>query len=126
MRPKKFHDNPKNKENRIQLRKNLTHAEAFLWKELQRKKLDGRKFRRQHGVGIYIADFYCAEEKLIIELEGEVHNNMNAMDYDGKRTAFLNRNGIRVIRFENKMVFENLMGVLLEIKDNFKKDPHGA
>jgi very-short-patch-repair endonuclease len=126
MKSKKLHDNPKNKETRIQLRKSLTPAEAYLWKELQRKKLEGRKFRRQHGIGNYIADFYCAEENLIVELDGEVHNNINVMEYDGKRTAFLNNNGIKVIRFENKIVFENLPSVLQEIRDNFKKDPHGA
>ena len=56
---------------------------------------------------------------MIIELDGEVHNNVIAIDYDEKRTAFFNVNGFKVVRFENKMVFENLPSVLQEIRDNF-------
>ncbi|MBC8769519.1 endonuclease domain-containing protein [Arenibacter sp. BSSL-BM3] len=119
MKPKKIHNRPETKTNRIQLRKNLTSAEAFLWNELKGKKLNGRKFRRQHVIGIYIMDFYCSEENLIIELDGEVHNHAIVGENDDKRTAYLNRNGYKVIRFENKMVFENLLSVLQEIRDNF-------
>jgi len=120
MKPKKIHNRPETKINRIQLRKNLTSAEAFLWSELKGRKLDGRKFRRQHSIGNFITDFYCAQDNLIIELDGEVHNNTIADDYDEKRTAFLNKKGFTVIRFENKMVFENLPSVLKEIRDNFR------
>ncbi|MCK0137386.1 endonuclease domain-containing protein [Arenibacter sp. S6351L] len=124
MKPKKIHNRPETKTNRIQLRKNLTSAEAFLWKELKGKKLDGRKFRRQHGIGNFITDFYCAQENLIIELDGEVHNHAIVVENDDKRTAFLNGKGYKVIRFENKMVFENLPSVLQEIRDNFKRNEH--
>jgi very-short-patch-repair endonuclease len=120
MKKNKTHDPPQSKDNRRTLRKNLTTAEAFLWNHLKTKKLDGRKFRRQHGIKQYIIDFYCAEESLIIELDGEVHNNPKAKEYDTKRTAVLNALGLKVIRFENKMVFENLPSVLMEIRDNFK------
>lgn len=82
--------------------------------------MDGRKFRRQHSIGNFITDFYCAQENLIIELDGEVHNNAIAVDYDEKRTAFFNENGFNVVRFENKMVFENLPSVLQEIRDDFR------
>lgn len=121
MKKSKIHDNPSSKENRKKLRKSLTPAEAFLWNQLKAKKFEGRKFRRQHGINQYIVDFYCAEEQLVIELDGEVHNTSNAQEYDEKRTTALTSLGIKVIRFENKMVFENLTSVLRGIKDNFKE-----
>lgn len=105
---------------RKKLRKSLTPAEAFLWKHLRNSKLEGRKFRRQHSIENYIADFYCPQERLIIELDGQVHFNEAAREYDKKRTEDLNMLGIRVIRFENKVVFDNLDFVIQEIKDNFK------
>lgn len=120
MKNKKQHDRPELKTNRKQLRSDLTSAEAYLWKELQHKKLDGKKFRRQHSINNYIVDFYCAKEKLVIELDGEVHNNPTAEEYDEKRSAFLGKLGFTVIRFENKMIFDNLPSVLQEIRDNFK------
>jgi very-short-patch-repair endonuclease len=115
MTSKKLHNRPESKGIRVDLRKSLTTAEAFLWKELKGKKLDGRKFRRQHGIGNYIVDFYCAQESLIIELDGEVHNNTIAIEKDDKRTSFLNKNGFTVLRFENRMVFDHMPSVLQEI-----------
>jgi len=103
------------------LRNNLTPAEAFLWKQLQRKKFKGRKFRRQHSIENFIVDFYCPEEQLIIELDGDVHRNPIAEEYDKKRTKKLESFGFTVIRFENKMVFDFSPSVLKEIEDNFKK-----
>lgn len=120
MKSNKRHDNPESKDNRRQLRKNLTPAEAFLWKNLRGKKLNQKKFRRQHGIGPYIVDFYCAEEGLIIELDGAVHMNPTAEEYDRKRTDYLSKLGFILLRFENKMVFENLSSVLMEIKENFR------
>ena len=79
----------------------------------------GRKFRRQHSIGPFIVDFYCPREKLIIELDGEVHNNPVAEDYDQLRSNYLQRKGCRVIRFENRIVFDHLSNVLSEIQDNF-------
>ena len=121
MKSDKLHDKPQSKSNRKFLRQNLTSAEAFLWKQLQGKKLDGKKFRRQHGIENFMVDFYCSSENLIIELDGEVHMNATAEEYDNKRTTYLENKGFVVIRFENKMVFENLSSVLIEIKENFKK-----
>ena len=105
---------------RKNLRNSLTSAEAYLWKELQNRKLEGRKFRRQHSINKLIVDFYCADEYLIIELDGEVHLNALAEEKDRKREEILEGLGFTVIRFENKMVFENLESVLREIKDNFR------
>jgi len=94
------------KDLRRQNRSNLTPAEAELWKHLQSGKLEGRKFRRQHSVGNYILDFYCPQEKIGIELDGKDHFSDNGYERDEIRTAYLNSLHIRIIRFENKEVFE--------------------
>ncbi|SDH86515.1 endonuclease domain-containing protein [Winogradskyella thalassocola] len=107
-------------EYRRALRNNLTPSEAQLWKHLKSRQLSNRKFQRQHSIGYYIVDFYCAAEKLIIELDGEIHNNPKAQEYDKKRTQYLENLGYKVIRFENKMVFDALPSVLGEIQVNFK------
>ena len=108
------------KQFRKELRNNLTPAEAALWKALQRGQLDGRKFRRQHSFGKYILDFYCPAEKLAVELDGRHHFSDAGFEVDSGRTAFLNSLGIRVLRFENKVVFEQLDGVLEEIRNAFR------
>lgn len=108
------------KSKRKTLRKNLTQAEAMLWKNLKGKQLEGRKFRRQHSLGNYILDFYCPSQKLAIGLDGKGHFNMNQIEYDKNRTLYLNELGIKVIRFENKTVFENIDFVLKKIKMEFK------
>lgn len=105
---------------RTKLRSRLTPAEAFLWKYLKARKLKGRRFQRQHGIGPYTVDFYCAAEKLIVELDGEAHNNPDAMDYDERRTKYLNHLGFTVIRFENHWVFDALPSILGEIVDHYK------
>ena len=107
---------------RKNLRKNVTPAEAFLWNYLKGSKLEGRKFRRQHSIQRYIVDFYCPSEKLIVELDGQVHFNSNAEEYDRKREKDLEELGFTIIRFENKMVFDFLPSVLKDIKDHFKKE----
>ncbi len=108
---------------RKQLRKKMTPAEARLWTHLKGKQLDGRKFRRQHSVANYILDFYCPEERLAIELDGEVHNNVVASEYDHERDLFLQHTGIKVLRFENRIVFENSTWLLSQIKSHFHTPP---
>ena len=108
------------KSNRKALRSNLTPAEAVLWTILQGSKLDGKKFRRQHSVGNYILDFYCPSQKLAIELDGADHFTEEGKIKDEERTNFLNELGIKVIRFENKLVFDKTEWMLEEIKKNFK------
>ena len=98
----------------------MTSAEAFLWNVLKEKKFESRKFRRQYSIKKYIVDFYCARERIIIELDGEVHLNAYSEEKDRRREEILNEMGFKVLRFENKMVFENLESVLQEIKENFK------
>ncbi len=105
-------------DNRKELRNHSTSAEATLWKLLRGKQIAGLKFRRQHSVGPYILDFYCPQIKLAIELDGEVHNRQQ--DYDEQRSYFLNKvEGIEVLRFENRTVFENSEQIIREIEEKF-------
>ncbi len=116
-----IHSNNKLKDNRDVLRKNLTPAEAALWKALKGSKLKHRKFIRQHSIEHYIADFYCAEEKLIVELDGQVHFTTGGHQYDSARDERLRALGFTVLRFENDLVFKNLEGVLQDISRCFKR-----
>ena len=108
---------------RKQLRNNLTPSEAILWNNLKNKQLDGRKFRRQHSIANYILDFYCPSEKLAIELDGHGHFEANQRTYDFNRDRFIESYGIRVLRFENKLIFNQLELVLEMIKNNFITTP---
>jgi very-short-patch-repair endonuclease len=85
-----------------QLRKNLTDAERTLWNILRKRQLSGCKFRRQVPIGSYIVDFVCLENKLVIEVDGGQHTELES--YDAGRTAWLEREGFRVIRFWNNQV----------------------
>ncbi|MEM8675964.1 MAG: DUF559 domain-containing protein [Cyanobacteria bacterium P01_G01_bin.67] len=97
-----------------QLRKNLTPAEACLWEALRGKKLAGLRFRCQHPVGNFILDFYCPSYKLVIEVDGEIHESQ--IDYDHARTSKLAEHGYTVLRFSNEQVINDLPLVLEEIK----------
>ena len=87
----------------------------MLWGRLSRRQLEGFRFRRQYGIGPYILDFCCPAVGLAIELDGAVHASPVARRYDAARTDALSAEGLRVIRFENRRVFEDLEGVLAEI-----------
>lgn len=106
---------------RRDLRNNSTKPERMLWKALQKSQFEGRKFRRQQSIENYIVDFYCPSEKLIVELDGEVHHNFVNQNYDDKRSVRLKELGFKVIRFENKLVFEQMDMILQAIKDKFIK-----
>jgi very-short-patch-repair endonuclease len=97
------------------LRQNMTEAEKILWNELKNRKFMGLKFRRQHPIHRYIGDFYCHEKKLIIEVDGGIHDQEEINEHDLNRTAELDRLGISVIRFKNEQVFNQLDQVLHEI-----------
>jgi very-short-patch-repair endonuclease len=97
------------------LKKVMTPAEKILWDYLRNNRFKGAKFRRQHPVGFYIADFYCHKSKLIIEVDGEIHLKEEARLYDEKRTADLNEMGIKVMRFKNDEVLNQIKGVLEKI-----------
>ena len=100
-----------------QLRKDQTDAERLMWSLLRDRRLAGFKFRRQHPVEPYILDFYCHEARLAVELDGGQHNEPDERARDARRTAFLEDQGIRVLRFWNNEVFTNTEGVLQAIYD---------
>ena len=114
-----FHNRKSNKDFRRSLRNQATPAERFLWRELKARKLDGKRFNRQHGIGSYIVDFYCAAERLVIELDGHVHGHQEAMARDEQRDRYLSEHGYRVVRFENRLVFDDIEGVLSGLKKEF-------
>jgi very-short-patch-repair endonuclease len=118
---KKIHTLPHLATFRTHLRNTATPAEAYLWTYLQTRKLDGKKFRRQHSIGNYIVDFYCAEEQLAIELDGNGHAEVSQQLYDEERDLFIAFYKIKVLRFENKQVFDNLDFVLDEIRFCLKR-----
>jgi very-short-patch-repair endonuclease len=101
---------------RKQLRNYSTAAEAVLWRYLHKRQLLGKKFRRQFSIGPYIVDFYCPECRVIVELDGAGHFGPLANERDAERAAFLERYGMKILRFENRLVFENLEGVLETIR----------
>ena len=96
-----------------ELRRNMTKEERRLWYEYLRQY--PCRFRRQVAFGRYILDFYCAKAKLAIELDGSQHFDPKNIQYDQDRTAFLEENGIHVIRFSNTDVIQNLRGVCQSI-----------
>ena len=97
------------------LRKRETKTEKILWSLLSNKKL-GVKFRRQHPISQFIADFYCHELKLVIEVDGEIHLHKENIEYDKMRTSVFNDHGISVIRFTNREILKNPGEVLTAIE----------
>ncbi|MFH1822075.1 MAG: endonuclease domain-containing protein [Patescibacteria group bacterium] len=110
----------KQKETRRRLRKDSTETEKIMWDKLRNRKL-GEKFRRQYGIGHYIADFCCPIKKLIIEIDGEIHNEQEQILqeqilYDQERSKDIKELGFKVIRFTNTEVKNNLDNVVNKIK----------
>ena len=105
------------------LRKRSTEAEIVLWNELKGRKLMGYKFRRQHPIHFYIADFYCHDQRLIVEVDGRIHINPNIKNHDLNREDELSRFGIRVIRFTNNQIIENVKDVKEKIIGFIKQNP---
>lgn len=102
-------------QSRRDLRNNSTSAEAMLWRYLKGSQAGGYKFRRQHGIGPYIMDFYCPMLRLGIELDGSVHEAPMADEKDEIRTRFLNEQGVTILRFKNEVVWMNPRGIVNEI-----------
>jgi len=111
----------KQKEFRKTLRNSMTAAECVLWQSLKGRQLVGKKFRRQMSIGRYIVDFYCPEARLVIELDGERHFSITMDEYEAERTKYLEQEGLKVIRFENKELYDNLGRVLETIKQALQK-----
>jgi very-short-patch-repair endonuclease len=101
------------------LRETMTISEEKLWERLTKKQILGLRFRRQHPIDIFIADFYCHKAKLVIEIDGEIHNSQK--DYDIGRSAEMEKFDIKVIRFPNEDVEYNIEKVLGIIQRTIKE-----
>jgi very-short-patch-repair endonuclease len=116
MEKKMFYGAPPNSFQKARLLRNgTTRQEEILWESLRKNKILGVRFRRQHPIGTYVADFYCHSAKLVIELDGPDHNSPAGKEYDAERTFNLNVNGLKVIRFSNHQIDQNLTEVVVEI-----------
>jgi very-short-patch-repair endonuclease len=100
------HDNPVIQERARESRQPLTPPEAKLWYRIRGRQVAGCKFRRQHPIGSYIADFCCPEIRLVVELDGDSHGEQ--MEYDARRTMWLEAQGYEVLRFTNVYVVNHL------------------
>ena len=98
------------------LRTNMTEAEQKLWENLRGKKVLGLRFRPQHPIDIFIADFYCHVIKLVIEIDGGIHQSKSQKEYDFGREGELENWGLKVIRFTNKEIENEMNRVLEDIK----------
>ena len=103
------------------LRMRETKSEKILWDKLKNNQLDGLKFRRQHPISLYIADFYCHKFKLIIELDGKYHEEKEQKIKDQERDEVLKLNGLNILRFKNEEVEKNIDNVLIKIKNHIKE-----
>ena len=109
-----------------ELRKRMTKAELVLWEELRGKRFMGLKFRRQHPIGRFIVDFYCHKHKLIIELDGSIHDLPEVAENDKNREEEIRDLGLNIIRFTNNQVIEKTPIVLNELQifiDTIGKNP---
>ena len=115
-----------NKKRRQKLRRGRPRAEIILWEYLRKRRFYNYKFRRQHGIGRYIVDFYCPRLKLAIELDGDSHFRYKQIEYNAIRQEWIENHGIKVIRFYNNEIFEDIERVLLKLKDkcNIQKPNH--
>jgi len=109
------------------LRNAMTFHENLLWERMKLKKISGVRFRWQHPIDIFIADFYCHEARLVVEVDGEVH--ISRKEYDIGRTAEMDKYGIKVIRFSNLEVESNIEEVVkrieCEIRSRIQSPPWG-
>ena len=96
------------------LRESMTFYEKLLWERLKTKQICGLRFRRQHPIDFFIADFYCHQARLVVEIDGDIHYQKS--EYDDGRTAEMERYFIKVIRFTNTEVEKNIESVIKRIK----------
>jgi very-short-patch-repair endonuclease len=108
------------KKKRQNLRNNATKAEKLLWQKLKNSQL-GYKFRRQHGIKQYVVDFYCPKLKLIVELDGDVHNFIEQQKHDWIKEKNLEKLGFKIIRYHNNEIIKDIDKVMVNIKAICKK-----
>ena len=101
----------------IELRNNMTQAEHVLWEELRKKENFKVRFKRQHPIDIFVVDFYCHKFKLAIEVDGDIHLREDIKEHDDGRSAEIESFGIKILRFTNKEVLENMEMVKKQILD---------
>ena len=104
-----------------ELRKAETEPEKILWSKLNRNQIPGLQFRRQHPINIFIGDFYCVRIKLLIEVDGSIHEIIEYKEHDQGRSEILNDFGITVIRFTNEQIIEETDSIIEQIKTIAKK-----
>ncbi len=95
-----------------QLRSSLTKAENIFWQKVRHKQLLGCQFYRQKTLGNYIVDFYCPAKKLVVELDGSQHYDPDYQILDQQRSAYLHQLGLKVLRYNNNEVLQNIQGVI--------------
>ncbi len=94
------------------LRKQTTEAEELLWKKLRNRRFEGLKFRRQHPLNRFIVDFYCHEKLLVVEVDGGIHDDLEVKERDEGREEELKNFGLRIVRYRNEEVINDMNGVL--------------
>ena len=99
------------------LRKKMTPSEKILWERLRRKNIRGMKFRRQHPIEYYVADFYCHEIRLVIEIDGPYHQRIDQKEHDDNRSAEMDRFDIKLIRFTNDEINNHIGRVMQKIRE---------
>ena len=109
---------------RRQLRSKMTNAELLLWSELKNKKVQGYRFKRQFSIDSFVVDFYCPKLKLVIEVDGNIHLKKEEIKYDDYRQNKLQALGLKVLRFTNDEVINDLKIVLERIKENLFSPPY--
>ena len=103
------------------LRQTMSPPERLLWAQLSGLKLEGFKFRRQHPLAPYVLEFYCPEKRLAIEVDGAGHIRGDQPERDARRDGFLKAQGIRVLRFPARLVFEDMNTVVLTVLDELSR-----
>ena len=100
----------------------MSEPEKRFWLRLRSKQFFNLKFRRQHGIGQYIVDFYCPERQVVIELDGDTHGETSQIIKDEKRQSFLKSLGIKVVRYTNEEIMKNIEGVLEDLSNKLLND----
>ncbi|MEK7218160.1 MAG: DUF559 domain-containing protein [Patescibacteria group bacterium] len=108
------------------LRRNMTEEEGILWNVLRGRRSRGEKFCRQVNIGPYVADFLCRENRLIVEVDGGIHESLKQREHDAGRDAYLRERGFRIVRVKNNAVRHDLPGVLEHIHSHLKAHSGGG
>ena len=106
------------------LRKTMTRSEVALWTALRGKRLGGLRFRRQHPIGPYVLDFYCAQHRLAVEVDGAVHATAMSHERDAERDQWIERCGVRIVRIPGSVVLSDMEAALRRISDAVRTVGH--